>query len=116
MSLLVAALLVVAVVIVGLYFFVPAFHTALLNAFNVARDSLEKIVADGEALVARLESHAKAQTAAAASHTAALQAHTVLAQNAANNASTASAAASNVKSAIAISPQPPVAPAAPVKV
>lgn len=117
MSLFIALALVAVVVIAGLYFLVPAVHTALVNAFNAARDSLDKIVADGEALVTRLEAHAKHQTAAAATHVTAAAAHTTAATTAANNAANASAAASSLKVLVGnVSTAPAVAPTAPPKV
>lgn len=53
--------IVAAVVIGGLYLFVPAVHTAVINAWKTARDDLDKIAADGQAIVTRLENHAQLQ-------------------------------------------------------
>ena len=94
-------LLTAAVVVGGLYFFVPQVHTALLHAWTVARDDLDKIAVDGKALVARLEAHAAKQTAAAAAHTEAAAVSTAAASVATTNASTASAAASSLATVVA---------------
>ena len=93
-------LIVAAVVVAGLYIFVPQVHTALLHAWTVARDDLEKIKADGETLVKRLEAHATKQTAAAAVHTEAAAVSTAAASVATETANIASASASAIKSAV----------------
>lgn len=90
-------LLVAAVVVGGLYVFVPKVHTALLNAWTVARDDLDKLSADGKALVARFEAHAASESAKASA------AQTVV-TNSTANASAASSAAAAIKTVVSSTP------------
>lgn len=100
----IAFLLFVALVVGGLYVFVPAVHTALANAYKTASDDLDKIAVDAKALVARVESHGKAQQAAATN----LQAAATTAQT---NATAATEAAAALKTVVAAIP-PAATPAA----
>lgn len=81
------------VVLFGLWLFVPAAHTAILNAWTAGRDDLTKLETSAAALVKRLEGHAAAQAQAATDLSKA-------AAVASSNASVASTAASAAKSAL----------------
>lgn len=96
--------LIAVILAAGLYLFVPAVHTALVNAYKAANDDLNKLKADSEALLARFEGHAKAQQAAATN----LQAAATVAQT---NASAATSVASALKTTVAAIP-PAATPAA----
>lgn len=89
-----------AVVIAGLFTFVPEVHTAIVNAYKTASDDLDKIAADGKALVARLEGHAAAQSTAAADLASGAAALTAASNTATTNAQVASSAAVTLKSAL----------------
>ena len=97
-------LIVAGVIVAGLYFFVPAVHTALVNAYKTATDDLNKIKVDAEALVTRIENHGKAQQAAATN----LQAAATTAQA---NATAATTTAAALKTVVASVP-PAAVPAA----
>lgn len=97
----IALLIVAAVIVVGLFLFVPSAHQPILNAFKTAVDDLDKINTDAKALLSRVEGHAAAQTSAADDHTKAAAVFTAAAATATTNAATALKAAEAIKAVVA---------------
>lgn len=97
----VVLMLVGALIVAGLFFFVPQVHRALIGALKTAADDLDKINTDAKALVSRLEGHAAAQTSASADHTKAAAVFVAAAATAQTNAETARKAADAFKAAVA---------------
>ncbi len=90
-------LLFAAVLIGGIYVFVPQARASISAAWTTARDDLNKIKTDAEALVTRIENHGAAQQAAATNLAAA-------ASTAQANANAATTTAAALKTTVASIP------------
>lgn len=73
MSILILAAVIAAVVIAGLYVFVPEVHTKFGNAFKAAQSDYESFVTRAEKLIDDIEEHATAKATEAKIHHATAQ-------------------------------------------
>lgn len=93
-------LIFAALAVGGVYVFVPSTRAEISKAWTTAKDDLDKLYADGEALVKRYEAHAVKQTAVVAAKTAEAQAAQTAASVASTVAKTAADAAAAVKAVL----------------